>query len=339
MKKMEVKIIGPEEKKSFNAATSHPVQSWEWGEFRQKSGLEVIRLAVFEKNKIKLGFTLSVHPLPILPFSIIYIPKCHLPNKEVVGALKKIGQEHKAIFIKIEPNVTKTKLAEKELSKLGFRKSKDFFAPHTFQIDLRKSEEELLAAMKSKTRYNIKIADKHKIEIIENNSSEAFAHYLKLTEETTKRQHFYTHTPRYHQLMWEALNPPGIARLLLAKYKNRILTTWVLFVYNNVLYYPYGASTRDHQEKMPAYRLMWEAIKLGRKMGLTTFDLWGCLGENPNPQDPWFGFHRFKEGFGGQLVEFCGSWDLVLNPRLYLLYNLANSLRWQFLRLKAGFRG
>ena len=86
---------------------------------------------------------------------------------------------------------------------------------------------------------------------------------------------------------------------------------------------------------MPSYAMMWEAIQFGKKQGCKLFDLWGTPGSDPSPNDPWFGFHRFKLGFGAKLVEFVGTYDLVIDHRLYPLLNLGNAMRWKLLRLKA----
>ena len=122
--------------------------------------------------------------------------------------------------------------------------------------------------------------------------------------------------------------------MLVAKYKGKTLVTWIVFTFNNVLYYPYGASSSEHKEVMASNLMMWEAIRFGKKMGCKVFDMWGSLGPSPDSKDPWYGFHRFKEGYGGKLVEFIGSYDLVLSPFLYQLYNLAHRTRWLYLRAR-----
>jgi len=81
--------------------------------------------------------------------------------------------------------------------------------------------------------------------------------------------------------------------------------------------------------------LMWEVIKLGKKLGCKSLDMWGSLGPNPNKKDDWYGFHRFKQGYGGNLVEFIGSYDLVINQKLYPIYKTADLARWKALRVKA----
>jgi lipid II:glycine glycyltransferase (peptidoglycan interpeptide bridge formation enzyme) len=105
-----------------------------------------------------------------------------------------------------------------------------------------------------------------------------------------------------------------------------------LFVYKDTLYYPYGASSSEHRETMASNLMMWEAIKFGKNLGLKKFDMWGALSPNPDPKDPWYGFHRFKQGYGPELVEFIGSYDLIINPMLYQLYKIADKIRWLILK-------
>jgi len=342
---MIIRSIYPEEKDKFNRVVTHPLQSWEWGEFKQKSGIKVIRIGQFDVKKLISAFQLMIHSLPKTEFKVGYLPKCNKFNKQTFAALKKIGQENKCIFIKIEPN-----LVLRPESDVGSTQGKEFFlengcvygrplfTKYTFQIDLTQSEEEILSKMKQKTRYNIRVAQKHGVKVTEDNSLKSFNQYLKLTFETTKRQRFYAHDEKYHRLMWQSLYPSEIAHLLKATYQKKSLVAWVVFVFNNVLYYPYGASSREHKNVMASSLMMWEAIRFGKKMGCHTFDLWGCLGPNPNHRDSWYGFHRFKQGYCPKLVEFIGTFDLVINPFWYRFYNLLDSLRWKFLKLRTIFR-
>jgi len=331
---MIVREVLEEEKNQFNQVATHPLQSWEWGEFRKKTGIKVIRLGAFESKTLKSSYQLTIHPLPKVNYTIIYFPKGPMPDKIMLEALKKLGVEEKAILIKMEPNIKENQDVVNFLLANGCQQGKPLFTKYTFQLDLQKTEEQLLADMKPKTRYNIGVAQKHGVEVVRDNSPEAFETYLKLAGETTKRQKFYAHTADYHRQMWETMRSSDIVHLFLAKYQGQILAAYIFFVFNKVLYYPYGASTREHREVMPTYALFWEAIKFGQKMGCKLFDMWGSLGPNPNPKDPWYGFHQFKEGFGAQLVGFIGTYDLVINPTLYKLFNLINNLRWKFLRLK-----
>lgn len=345
---MIVREIYSDEREAYNQLVDHPLQSWEWGEFRKATGIRVIRLGAFEKRKLKSAYQVTVHPLPLpkTDLKVIYFPKGPMPDKLMLAALKRLGRKEGAVFVRLEPNIgsqakqspgsksQKFEAIRNFLYQNGCRPGRPLFTHYTFWFDLGKSEEELLAGMKEKTRYNLRLAQKKDVEVVEDNSPEAFEVYLKLMAETTKRQKFYAHSLDYHRRMWSVLKPAGIAHLLLARYQQEVLAAWVLFNFKKTLYYPYGASSRAHRKVMPAYVLMWEAIKLGQKLGCATFDLWGSLGPNPSRSDPWFGFHRFKAGFGPELVEFVGTYDLVINPQLYPLVRLGESLRWLALKLK-----
>ncbi len=323
------------ERTEYNRLANHPLQSWEWGEFRQKTGIKVLRLGDFEGQRFLLGYQLTIHPIPHTSFTVGYLPKGPTPDISMLGSLQKIGRDENCLLIKLEPNISPDQKTHAFLMENGCRRGRPFFTKYTFQIDLTRSEEELMAAMKEKTRYNVRLAQKHGVIVKEDNSPTAFEAYLKLTFETTRRQKFFAHDRKYHQLMWEILQPSGIAHLLTASFQGKVLSAWILFLFNNVLYYPYGASSSEQREAMASNLLMWEAIRWGKLRGARMFDLWGALGPNPNPHDPWYGFHRFKEGYGGKLVELIGTYDLVANPFLYPLYNLTDSLRWKLLRLKS----
>lgn len=295
------------------APTSHPLQSVPWGEFRRAMGVDVVRLH---------NWQLSFHKIPCTSWTIGYFPKGPTVTKEMIDTLETLGKEKNAIFIQIEPNVTSG-------NALLPPSHHPLFTKYTFILDLTKSEDQLLAAMHPKTRYNIRIAQKHGVVIAEDNS--AFETYLKLNQETHQRQKFYAHNEIYHRRMWEALSP-DIAKLFTATYQHKILAAWIIFVWRDTIYYPYGASSREYSDVMAPTLLLWEIARWAKKKGYKKFDLWGALGPNPDPKDPWFGFHRFKSGFSPELVEFEGSYDLVLKPILYHLYTIADTVRWMYLR-------
>ncbi len=331
---------------AFDKVTKHPLQSFEWGLFREKTKVKVIRREVFQKDKLIDGFQLTIHKIPRTPFTIGYLPKGTLPTKEIVKELQKIGKEEKCIFIQLEPNIIKTingnptKDSTWDFKKLGLiRAAHPLFTQYSFILDLTKTEEELLKDMHAKSRYNIKVARKHNVEVTQNNTDAGFKEYWRLTEETTQRQKFYAHTKEYHKLQWETFphepkNDALSSHLFTAKYEGKTLTALLFFVYHDTLYYPYGASSNEHRNVMHSNLAMWEGIRFGQKLGLKKFDMWGAMGPNPDQKDPWFGFHNFKQKFGPDHVEFLGSYDLVINPLLYQSYKIADKLRWMLLKFK-----
>ena len=338
---MSIRPIMFEEQRDFDRAVNHPLQTFDWGEFREKTGVKTIRRGLFDNGNMLTGFQLTIHPVPPTKFTIGYLPKGEQPTSEILDELYKIGQQENCIFIQLEPNIMKNQTAFKmpNTKYQILNSAHPLFTKYSFVLDLTKSEDELLKNMHPKARYNIKVAQKHNVIVEEDNSDKAFEKYLKLTRETTTRQGFYAHTEKYHRLQWgtlsHKLNKNQLSsHLLVAKYNEKILTAWILFVFKDILYYPYGASSSENREVMASNLMMWEAIRFGKKLGLKKFDMWGALGPNPDTKDPWYGFHNFKEKYGPAHVEFVGSYDLVINPPIYQIYKIADKLRWAMLKLK-----
>jgi lipid II:glycine glycyltransferase (peptidoglycan interpeptide bridge formation enzyme) len=340
-----IKQVPESDRKDYNRIAPHPLQSWEWGDFRKKSGVEVIRLGRYQENKLVEGLQCTLHSMPHLNRYIGYIPKTSYVSRDMVQELVTVGRERNCVFMKLEPLIQKSDQA-KFLE--GFRtfdmrvSSHPLFTKYTFVLDLARPEEEILKSMHPKTRYNIRVAQRHGVTIEENNSEKMFDAYWKLTEETTRRQRFFAHDRAYHSHMWHSLHKAGIGHLLTASLpKNQggtILAAWILLLFNGVLYYPYGASSSQNRNTMASTLMLWEAMRFGKKIGAKQFDLWGSLGPNPDPKDPWFGFHRFKQGFSPTLVEFAGSFDLVISPKWYSVYQSLFSIRSVFLKTKAAIR-
>lgn len=295
----------------------HPLQTKEWGEFRK----EWENVVEYSKSGL-----IIFSKIPYTKFSIGTIIRGQEPTKKDILEIERIGKEKKAIFIKLEPNVIKTDRLVKKLRNWGLVEGKTLFTPTSFWIDLTRPEEELLKSFSSKTRYNIRLAQKHGVKVEIDNSDQAFEKYLELTDETNKRQGFYSHTHKYHRLMWKHLKGK-VANILAAKYNNEIISTWVLFNSDKFLYYPYGASTNKYKEVMANNLMMWEAIIFGKSKKLKTFDLWG--------REEGKGFTRFKEGYNPEVVEFVGSWDLIINKPLYVFYRVAEKIRWFILRFRS----
>jgi len=327
-------LTHPKDKPKYNSVVDHPVQTWEWGEFQQSQGHKIFRFGVFDqKNKIVSAYTISFHQIPKTKFSIGTILRGPVVDDDMLQNIKQVALEQNAIFVKLEPNIPKSQ-ASMQFSNLVVSPKVAFY-PHTFIIDTTKTEDELMASLHPKTRYNIKVANRHGVEIKEATNDKGFEIYLKLLLSTTKRQGFYLHTAKYHRDLWQLLQHTDIPHIMLASYQGEVLSAFMIFKLKDRLFYPYGASLDTYRQVMAPTLLMWETIKLAKKLKCLTFDMWGCLGPNAQEGENGFGFHRFKQGFGGQMLEYVGTYDFVINPNLYKIYNLVDKLRWTFLRLKA----
>ncbi len=365
-----MEFLRDEDNNKLNSTVPHPLQSWEWGEFREGQGQKAVRIGYGDNKAVQILF----RPVPKLPFTYGYVPKCEMPDAKMVAAVRDVAKRENAVFVKFEPEVevgrwknVKGKLQERKevgefnadsMKKLGLKEARrTVFDEFTFVLDLEQDDDAIMANMHSKTRYNIRLARKKGVTVEEMSNPEGVELFLKLNEATTKRQRFYLHNDQYFRDMWSVLGEAGIMRLLVGRRGGRSgggdraggdsndrsngqpLCVWILFHWNDVLYYPYGASSDEHRNLMASNLVAWEAVQLGKRLDCKTLDFWGSLGPEPDTGHPWFGFHRFKQGYGGDLVELIGSWDLVLNPLMYRVLLLADGLRWGVMRVVKRLRG
>ncbi|MCL5784825.1 MAG: peptidoglycan bridge formation glycyltransferase FemA/FemB family protein [Patescibacteria group bacterium] len=344
---MNLKTIKDNQKKEYNKLATHVIQSWEWGEFRKTLGIPLLRYGLYQNGKLSKVFQLTLHKIPFTNQYVGYLPKGPFPDAELAEALTEIGKKNNCAFVKVEPNVVTSVIPanagiqktdsssesdpdirrdDKTIDSSFIKSPKPLFTKYNFVLDLTKSETDLLKNMHSKTRYNIKVAKKHGVEVKELSDNGAFEIYLKLYFETTRRQGYHGHNEYYHRQAWKTLKEAGLARLLIAFYQGEPLTAWMLLNFQDTLYYPYGGSLKAHPEVMANNLVAWEAINLGKKLKLKNFDMWGALGPDADPKDPWYGFHKFKQGYGGKLTEYVGTYDLVFNWPIYWLFTVIDKL-------------
>ncbi|PIY69170.1 hypothetical protein COY90_02060 [Candidatus Roizmanbacteria bacterium CG_4_10_14_0_8_um_filter_39_9] len=316
---------------AFNAAAHHPMQTWEWGEARKETGVEVVRITE-QENHIPINvFQFSLHKIPYTPYKIGYLPRSVIPSKHVLDFLFDYAKKNNIIFLKIEPYVENDKF---QMTNFKIIKSPHpLFPEWTQMVDLTKTEEELMKDLKPKTRYNIRLAQKKGVVVKEISTDEGFAVFSDLYFATCKRQKYFGHTRKYHEIIWRNLKN-NIPHVLIAYLGDIPLAAYELFYFKDVFYYPYGGTSVLHRNAMGANLLMWEAILLGKKLGAKKFDMWGSLPPISLGNSSWSGFTRFKEGYGTKYVEFVGSFDLIVDPVLYAIYNSLHTLRNMYLSLK-----
>ncbi len=306
----------------------HIVQSPEWAEFKTAYGTKMVKCGELFYSK---------HRLPFSSYYVAYCPKVNPWTIDWETLTDSLKNEN-CVSINFDvPNVLKATEEENLATDIfGYRcqkSARETFASNTILVDLTKSEDGLLSNMHPKHRYNLKLAQRHGVTVERVKNQEGFEEFFNLLYATSQRQRYYIHPKHYYQKAWEVLSQKNLCHILTAKYNGVGLSSWMLFTYQGVLYYPYGGSSEKFQNYFPSNLLGWEAIRLGKSLGCHTFDMWGAA-KNPNDQtDPWWGFTNFKLKFGGQLVEFMNSYDYVVNEKIYKMFNLANDIRWKILKL------
>ena len=297
---------------------AHLLQIGEWGELKSAFGWKPVR--VVNGN---VGVQILFRRLP-LGFTVGYIPKANF-DESLLSEIDSVCKSYNAIFLKLEPdswNDSPLPLGEG----LGVRVSPhNIQPPSTIIIDIKDAEQAILARMKQKTRYNIRLAEKKGVIVHAWDDIESF-HKMMLV--TGRRDGFGIHSLEYYKRAYTLLHRKGMCEILVAEYEGKPLAASFVARNGNRAYYLYGASTDEERNRMPTYLLQWEAMKWAKARGSEEYDLWGVPDEDEatlesnfeTRHDGLWGVYRFKRGFGGELKRAAQAMDRVYNPLLYRLY-------------------
>jgi lipid II:glycine glycyltransferase (peptidoglycan interpeptide bridge formation enzyme) len=236
---------------------------------------------------------------------------------------KKLAKKENAIFLRIEPPFQKDSENSKNyielLKKLKFRKAHASYQPqHTLIIDLSKSKEEILAQMKQKGRYNIRLAKKKGVKIKTGSQSDIDV-FFKLLNETTMRDKFKGHDKNFYKKMLEILGAKNMAKLYLAEYEGIVIAAIIVTFYKDTATYYYGASSNKYRNVMAPYLLQWQAICEAKNKGMRYYDFLGIAPLDSLKNHPWRGVTEFKRKFGGQKVDYVKAREYVFNKFWYFM--------------------
>ena len=317
----------------------HFLQSRGWGDFKSRFGWSAERVTIERSGKVVAGAQVLFRRGP-LGLTLAYIPRGPVLARrdedvlaEWVEAVDAIARGRRAIFLKVEPDWEDTPTAHDLLHTLGFVPSPQTVQPRsTIVVDLAPSPEEILARMKSKWRYNIRLARRKQVVVRPVRTEEEFAHFLRMMRETARRDGFPVHTDAYYREAWRSFADEDRGVLLMAWYEALPLAAIFVVRWNRTAIYLYGASSNRERNRMPNHLLQWHAMLWAKERGATHYDLWGIpdevgaqpdvwAGRTPKRTDGLWGVFRFKQGFGGRIVRTVGAWDRVYNRPLYALYS------------------
>jgi peptidoglycan pentaglycine glycine transferase (the first glycine) len=315
---------------------AHLLQTGSWGRLKTAFGWrsEFIREG-------DCGALVLFRPLP-LGFSIAYIPRGPVPSAagslvDLLPQLDRSCRAHRAVFLKVEPDIPDGGIPPGALRRIGFQPSPNTVQPpRTILVDLKGSEEDLLGRMKPKTRYNIRLAARHGVTVAPSEDVGAFA---RLMDATGLRDSFSVHSEAYYRKAFSEFPPHRRVELLLAVFQGEPIAGLMAFAQGRRAWYLYGASSDLHREVMAPHLLQWEAMRWARGLGCSEYDLWGVPdaeaealeSQFPTRQDGLWGVYRFKRGFGGRVWRSIGAWDRVYHAPLYLLYRLMAARRPRYL--------
>lgn len=307
------------------AALPHPhiLQSWEWGEFKSRYGWRARRFVWSGGEAAAQILTRSALRGAV---RILYLPKGPLLDwsnsrlcARVLDDLQALARRERAILIKLDPDLPTGANNQGELETRGWRFSPDQIQfRNTATLDLARDESEILAAMKQKTRYNIRLAERKGVRVRAGTEAD-WALLYRMYAETSVRDGFVIRAADYYRDAWGSFMRAGLAQPFIAEVDEEAVGGLVLFTFAHTAWYMYGMSRDAHREKMPNHLLQWEAMRWARAKGCDTYDFWGAPDEFVE-SDPMWGVWKFKEGFGAKAVTHVGAWDYAPWPRLYKLY-------------------
>ncbi len=304
---------------------AHLLQMGEWGELKKDFGWKPVRFVFNDEigaqilfRRLPLGLTLGYMPKPVFSNQLSAV------SDRFWSEVDSICKKNRAVFLKIEPDAWIDDFQPSNFPTFQLS-NHNIQPPRTIVIPIKEHEEQILARMKPKCRYNIRLAEKKGITVRTWDDISAFHEMMTVTG---GRDNFGVHSKEYYQRAYELFHPKGTSELLVAEYEGKPLASLMVFSDAKRTWYVYGASNDQERNRMPTYLLQWEAIRWAKARGCDEYDLWGVPDENEETleanfesrHDGLWGVYRFKRGFGGQLKRAAQAVDRVYNPLLYWAY-------------------
>lgn len=301
----------------------HLLQSWAWGELKERFGWRALRLAVSDGSQLVGAAQVLIRRLPYrclayVPRGPVIDPADGEASRALLSAVHHVAQDCRAIALKVEPAWDDSPEASRWWQAQGFRESTQTVQPrNTIIVDLRPEEEAILAQMHSKTRYAIRVAVRREVTIRSGTAGDLPV-FNQLLRETSERQGFGIHTPEYYETAFRLFEPAGRVALLLAYYQDQPLATVMALAFGRQAIYMFGASSDRERARMPNQLLQWETMRWAKSLGCAEYDLWGISDQDPDSGTSGLtGVERFKAGFGGGQTRCAGAFDYVYSPLAY----------------------
>jgi lipid II:glycine glycyltransferase (peptidoglycan interpeptide bridge formation enzyme) len=335
MAKIEVKNITDKnicEEFVLSRNEANFLQSWSWGEFHKTLGKTINRTGFYENNKL-VGIMLSVIE-PARRGRYLTVPGGPIIDwqnnnlvKSFAQQIKIIAKENNCVFVRVRPQLKSDEFSKKIFKDLGFITAPmHLHAELTSQLDITKSEEELMNQMRKTTRYEVKKAIREDIRITTSKDEKEIKKFYDVQIETAKRQKFVPFSYKFLHEQFKEFAQNGNALLYSAKFENKLLAQAFIIFYGKEAVYHYGVSTDEGRRFPGAYLIQWEAIKEAKKRGLTRYNFWGVAPES-NTNHRFSGLSLFKRGFGGEDFEYLHAQDFIINKPRYLITYLIEQFR------------
>jgi len=348
---VETKLLWEKEDLFDHFVASHPrgdvLQTTKWGRLKATSGWVYYPLGVFEKGSLQGVALILTKGLP-LGAKIAYSPRGPLylsgeALRALVGAGSKLLRDEGALVWKMDPPIPKGDDLWSNCTRdleLRFVDAGDDFQSvqprHVMTLSLANSLDVLLQNMKSKTRYNIRYAQRKGVRVIQARDRKLLQVFYCLLQETAARDRFTIRPLDYFEAMWEHLIENNLGQLFLAYKDDLALAGAICFRLPQRVWYVYGASSNEQRNLQASHLLQWEMIRWAKGLGCRVYDFRGVSGDL-RESNPLYGLYRFKEGFGAQLETYVGEFDRPIRRGGYILWQRGLALHnWLRKRTRAG---
>jgi len=325
------------------------LQTMEWGEIKRASGWEPFHAALMDGEVICGAALVLKRRVTPIGHSIFYCPRGPTIDytdasafSQLMGGIHSLARKERAILLKIDPAIAAPNHEiERLLREHRFRMPPEVSGgfggtqPRSvMKLDLTKDEETLLANMKPKTRYNLRLAERKGVQVTDDCTEEDLRTFYDILLETARRDHFVVRSFSYFRLIWQHLVRNDLARLFVARYEGEMLAGALAFVLGRQCWYVYGASSNRRRNLMPNYLLQWRMIQWAKSQGCEVYDFRGVSPERDGiPLDDHLaGLNRFKSGFGAQYVEYLGEFDLPFRMFWYKLWTVGKPMALKILK-------
>lgn len=278
--------------------------------------------AVITKFKTNNGHNyLYIPEGPVLPYNTHGSDKIFDSLISEVDKIADLKGEKLTSHLRIDPKLTMLPSFFKRFQKAPI----DLEPLRTLIIDLSLSKEQILAQMKPKGRYNIKVAQRYELKATSADLQSGLKDFLKFYHQTVNRKQFEGKEEKYFIDLVTALNNPRDAKFFFVKDQEEILAVALVIFYGKLVTFLFGASSDSNREKMAPYLLHWEIICQAKEMDFEEYDFYGIVPDENNLNHPWQGFTAFKKKFGGKEIKYIGAYDFIYNRKLYEEYKKKNS--------------
>lgn len=296
----------------------------QWADIMAREGKTVLPLAATDATgNIMALFCLIKESLPA-GFFYWYAPrgpifKVGISQNETTeitqAVISKLKADYsQAVFLKLEPAQNDSGFWQKKFfnfSGFKIKTAPDIQPQKTLVLDLNIEAEKLLAAMHQKTRYNIRLAEKKGVKIVLGGPAD-FSEFWRLMSMTGERDGFRIHGQKHYQNLLAGDN--NFIKIFFAQYEGQKIATALVCYFDTQATYLHGASDNKYRNVMAPYLLQWEIIKQAQASSAKIYDFYGVN------EKKWPGVTRFKLGFGGEIRDYFGVFDIVLRPSIYQLY-------------------